>query len=120
MADPWLFERCREVEANPDGHLDLWARYHYKSTICTFAGCLQEIIIDPEITIAIMSGTNKVALPFLIQTPAGDGAQRDLKRIYSDVFWEEPRKESPLWSREKGLRSSAGRTRRKPPSRHSA
>jgi hypothetical protein len=100
---PWLFERCREVEANPDGRLDLWARYHYKSTICTFAGCLQEIIIDPEITIAIISGTNKVALPFLIQLQQEMERNDDLRRIHSDVFWEEPRKESPLWSREKGL-----------------
>jgi hypothetical protein len=100
---PWLFERCREVEANPDGRLDLWARYHYKSTICTFAGCLQEIIRDPEITIAIMSGTNKVALPFLIQLQQEMERNDDLKRIHSDVFWEEPRKEAPLWSREKGL-----------------
>jgi hypothetical protein len=100
---PFIFDRCREVERSPDGHLDLWARYHYKSTICTFGGCLQEIIIDPEITIAIISGTNKIALPFLIQLQEEMESNQDLKRIHPDVFWDEPRKQAPQWSREKGI-----------------
>lgn len=100
---PWLFERCREVEANPDGFLDLWARYHYKSSIGTFAGILQEIILDPEIKVGILSCTGDIAKPFLVQLQQEMEGNEDLKRIHSDVFWQNPRREAPKWSQDEGL-----------------
>lgn len=100
---PWLYARCREVEADTDDHLDLWARDHYKSTIITFTGSIQEILRNPEITIGIFSHTRPIAKKFMNQIKTEFEQNADLKRIYPDVLYAHPSRESPSWSLDAGI-----------------
>lgn len=99
----WLFERCREVQAAPNGHLDLWARGHYKSTIITFALTIQDILNDPEITIGIFSHTRPIAKKFLSQIKSEFEQNTWLKHLYPDVLYEFPERQSPKWSEDDGI-----------------
>lgn len=103
VAHPWLYERCREVQAEPDGHLDLWAREHGKSSLISFAGSIQEILNDPEITIGIFSHTRPIAKSFLIQIQQELEMNEELKALYPDVLYANPRRESPRWSVDNGI-----------------
>lgn len=97
-AHPWVFERCREVEAAPDDRLDLWAREHFKSSVITFAGSIQEILRDPEITIGIFSHTRPIANKFKRQIGLELETNGVLKAAFPDVLYANPRRESPRWN----------------------
>lgn len=109
---PWLFERCREVQRDMDGHLDVWAREHYKSTIITFAGSIFRIIrshgddapVDREVTIGIFSHTKPIAKGFLRQIKYELETNEHLKLVFDDIFWPEPRKQSEAkWTEDDGI-----------------
>lgn len=97
---PWQYERAREVEAEPDECIDLWSRDHYKSTWITFTGAIQEILNDSEITIGIFSHTKPIAKGFLTQIKEEFENNAILKRLYPDILYENPAKESSRWSKE--------------------
>jgi predicted phage terminase large subunit-like protein len=99
----WLFARCREVQAYPNDHLDLWSREHYKSTIITFALTIQDILNNPDITIGIFSHTRPNAKGFLRQIKREFELNKNLIAWFPDILYENPSKEAIKWSEDDGI-----------------
>lgn len=114
MVHPWILDRCKEVEASPDGHLDLWARAHFKSSIITFGKTIQDILSshgenpDPkwrkvEPTVGIFSFTRPSAKQFLAQIKREFEVNEVLRSTFPDILWGNPAKEAPVWSLDSGI-----------------
>lgn len=112
MMDEWLYERCVEVQKDPNDHLDLWAREHYKSTIITFGKTMQDILDshspdsfywDQELTVGIFSHTKGIARAFQAQIMQEFETNQDLKDIYPEVLFQDPKRESERWSLDRGF-----------------
>lgn len=100
----WLYDRCREVDADPNGRLDLWAREHYKSTILTFGLTIKDILNDPNVTIGIFSHTRPNAKSFLKQIKTELEQNTFLQSLFPEILYKDPKNESPKWSEDSGLR----------------
>ena len=103
MLNDFAFERVREVEANPDGYLDLWAREHFKSSIITFGKTIQDILCDPEITFGIFSHTRPIAKAFLRQIMRELESNKILHAAFPDILWGEDVRQAPKWSEDDGI-----------------
>lgn len=99
----FAFRRCREVEDNPNGYLDLWGREHFKSSIITFGLTIQDILKDPDVTFGIFSHTRPIAKAFLRQIMRELEANRTLHAAFPDVLWGENTKQAPKWSEDDGI-----------------
>jgi hypothetical protein len=125
LCHPWLFDRCREVERQPYGCLDLWARAHGKTSIITIGGAIQDVLCDPETTIAVFSATKPLAQEILSAIKNEFETNEHLKEIYHDVLYANPRTKGvdgrpAKWSLARGITVKRRGKPRKPPSRHTA
>lgn len=100
MVNEWAFQRCREVEADPDGYLDLWARGHYKSTIITVGGIIQEVLRDPNLTVCVLSYNGPTARKFIGQIKQAF-EHPALTALFPDILYAKPPNER--WSLQGGL-----------------
>ena len=99
----WLYDRCREVEVNSNGYLDLWAREHGKSSIITFGLSIKDILNNPNVTIGIFSHTRPIAKAFLSQIKTEFQNNKFLKGLFPEIFYEKPQSEADKWSLDRGI-----------------
>ena len=99
----FILDRCRDTQRKEHDVLDIWSREHYKSTIKTFAGLIQRVIIDPNATICILTHRKDQSVKFLNRLKLEMKGNKLLKTLFPEVFWESPDRDAPRWSSIEGL-----------------
>ncbi len=75
-------------------------RSSFKSTIFTVSAIIWFIIRNPEIKIGLGSWKHDIAKGFLTEIKSHLEENDLLKRLYPEIFYDDPRKESPKWTDE--------------------
>ena len=103
-AAKWWVDRINEVETGPaTGTLDIWSRAAGKSTIITFGDTLQRLLRDPDERIGIFSYNRSEAKKFLREHKQAFEGNALLLMWFPEIFWDNPKRQSPKWSEDEGL-----------------
>ena len=96
---PFLFDICREIQAEPDGFLDLWPRQFLKTTTITQGLTKWDLMREPWLRIAIITykveGTGE---RFFLEIKEELETNDLLKGLFPDVLWGDAAKEAKTWN----------------------
>lgn len=101
---PFVVKACQEVEKGPQDYtLDIWARFHFKSSIITVAETIQYQLKNPSHATGIFSHKAPIAKDFLFTIKSILENEKILSQTFPDVVWSDCKREAPLWSLDEGI-----------------
>lgn len=99
----YIYNFLARAERETWGYMDVAARYHTKSLCLTYAGLIQQIIKNPEVTIGLFSYKSKLAKSFLAQIKQEFETNDYMKYLFDDILYAKPDTQSPKWSENEGI-----------------
>jgi hypothetical protein len=112
MNHPFAVDKCRMVKKGPQSDtLDVWARFHLKSSIITQYETLQYIVNDPEMCHCIFSYSKPAAEKHLLGIK--EALQKEIMLACFPEICYERASESPSWSLQGGIRVKRSSVSRK-------
>lgn len=104
MNHPFAVDKCHLLADGPQTDtLDVWARYHLKSSIITHYETIQHCVTHPEECTCIFSYSKPAAEKHLLTIK--ETLQKDIMRVcFPDVLFDNPFTQSASWSLQGGIR----------------
>jgi predicted phage terminase large subunit-like protein len=95
----WLFARCRDLQAAPNGFLDLWGRFHFKTCLITQSMPQWDLIDQPDLRFGIITyRIDQAGTSLTWQIKREAEINHKLKKHWPHVYFQNPQQESPQWT----------------------
>lgn len=100
---PFVVNVCRKIEDGPRTKtIDIWGRFHFKSTIITIAETIQYHLRHPDFCTCIFS-YKKTAAEKFVNSIRRAYESDFLKSCFPDILYDNPSADSPTWSNDYGI-----------------